>query len=134
MTTLGRFQQAQTAANRIIAEFLSTQENKPDAVATRTEELSKMKKDELVELILTLEKPKAESKPKVEDIVKALLTNEDCAILPYESIAQLVHQAIPEANTSSKSVASYFSKKGADWGAQKRVKLHIDPMEMLKVA
>lgn len=132
MTTLDRFQAAQTSANRIIAEFVAGQENKPDAVAARTEELKAMKKDDLVALIISLEKKPAESKPKVEDIVKALLTDEACAILPYDSIAQLVHKAIPEANTSSKSVASYFSKKGEDWGALKRIKLAMDPFEVLE--
>lgn len=132
MTTMDKFRTAQNSANRIIATFVEGQANKPDALAARTEELSKMKKDELVAMIIGLEKKPVDAKPKVEDIVKALLVDEDCAILPYESIAQLVHQAIPEANTSSKSVASYFSKKGEDWGAKKRVKLHLDPLEVMQ--
>ena len=134
MTTIDRFRNAETAAAAIIEKFVADQSSRPDHVAVRTEELSKMKKDELVELILSLEKPKTDAKPKVEDIARALLVDEACAILPYEAIAQLVHRAIPESNTSSKSIASYFSKKGKEWGALKRVKLQINPLAMLAEA
>ena len=142
MNTIERFRAAETSANRIIAAFIAGNDAKPDAVAERTEAIiastAGMKKDEAVAFlaaqIVALEKPKNENKPKVEDIVKALLCDEDCAILPYESIAQLVHKAIPESNTSSKSVASYFSKKGVEWQAQKRVRLQINPLEAMAAA
>jgi uncharacterized alpha-E superfamily protein len=132
MNTIEKYRAAETSAQAIIQQFVTGFADQPDAVAERTTQLHAMKKDELVAIILGLEKPKAEAKPKVEDLVKSLLCDEACAILPYESIAQLVVSAIPEAHTSAKSVASYFSKKGEEWNALKRVKLVINPLEALK--
>lgn len=133
MNQIEKLQNANKAAKLIIAGFIATAEATPDVIAARTEELDKMSKKDLVALVLQLEKPKVDKSVKVEDVVKALLTAPECAIFNYETIASLVVQAIPDAKTSQKTVASYASKKNEEWGVIKRERFQIDPTEYMKL-
>lgn len=79
----------------------------------RQKELSKLTKDQLVDLVLGTEKF---TNVKVEDMVKLVLEDERCAWLDYETIANLVKESMPSAKTSNKSIASYASKYPAQKG------------------
>jgi len=78
-----------------------------DAKAERKAELMKLSKDELCELIMASEKFVG---VKIEDVVQPILADPRCAWLDYGTIAELVKAAIPTANTTNKSIASYASK------------------------
>jgi hypothetical protein len=133
-TSLQQYQAAQTAADRILASIKDGVANTPDATEKLQAELEELTHEELVAKVIELTKVGTNKAIKVEDVAKALLCDKDCAILPYDSIASLVKQAIPGAETSSKSIASYFSKKGEEWGAVKRVRMNINPIEFMNAA
>lgn len=128
-----KLQVANTTAKTIIAGFVETAAATPDVIEARTHELEAMSKKDLIAHVLKLEAPKADKTVKVEDVVKALLTAPECAIFNYETIAALVQQAIPDAKTSSKTVASYASKKATDWAIVKRERFVVDPAEYMKL-
>lgn len=81
---------------------------------TRSLELKKLSKAELIELILDGEKFQG---VKIEDMVKPILEDSRCAWLDYDTIATLIKEAVPTASTSAKSLASYASKypKEKNW-------------------
>lgn len=78
-----------------------------DVRTARRTELEKLSKKELIEMVMSTEKFQD---IKIEDIVKPILEDPACAWLDYDTIAKLVKTAVPTANTSSKSLASYASK------------------------
>ena len=88
-------------------------ENSANPEETRKEELKKLKKDELIALIMSYESNKG---LKVEDLAQPILEAEECVWLDYDTIAALIRQAIPTAKTSGKSIASYASKYPASKG------------------
>jgi hypothetical protein len=74
-------------------------------------ELTAKTHEELVELLIV--SMKAE-KVTVDSIARAILEDEECAILTYSEIATGICDKKP-GNTSDKSIASYASKRKADW-------------------
>lgn len=134
MTQIEKLQLANTTAKRLIAGFAATVEATPDVVEARMKELKALSKDELIAHIIKMEAPKADKTVKVEDVAKALLTSPECAIFNYETIASLIQQALPDAKTSQKTVASYASKKAGEWAIVKRERFNIDPAEYLRMA
>lgn len=120
-------------ATQIVDSFAAGVETSEEVVAARTAELKALNKDELVAQILELEKPKAANTVKVEDVVKAIMTDEDCALLNYEQIAALVAGKLG-TKTSHKSVASYASKKGKEWGIVPRQKFKVNVDDLLAAA
>lgn len=133
MNTIQQLKDASARAQEIIAEFTAKNVGAPDVVAARTEELMKLKKEELVVMVLALEKPRNEKPFKVEDVARKLLEEPLCSIFTYEQIASLIHQAIPDGKTSSKSIASYASKHKEDWAIVARQKFQLDPTQLLAV-
>lgn len=131
MNALQKIQAAQTAAQAIINGFKGELENAPDVVAVRTEELKTMKKDELIELILSLEKPKSETKVKTEDVARSLMESPDCACLTWGDIADLIVQSGLGEKTSQASISSYASKKKEDWAIIPREKLRFNAADLL---
>lgn len=92
-------------------------------VETRKAELLAMKKDELADLILKLERVKDDS-PNVSEAAKILLEDPDCACLSYKTIAEVIRQELG-TNTSDKSIGWYASNKKADWTIAPREKIKI---------
>ena len=133
MNAIEKIKAAQVAATSILEGFVSKHDQTPDAVEARKTELTAMKKDELIELILGLEKPKTENVVKVEDVAKAILESPDCAVLTYEQIAGLITGSFPDRNTSGKSIGSYASKRKAEWNITPREKVKIDIATLMAV-
>ena len=129
MNALEKIRAAQTAAQAIIASFTAAQP--VDAVETRRAELSTMKKDEIIALVLELEKPKADTKIKVEDVAKALMESPDCATLSWGDVADLICAAGLGEKTSQASISSYASKRKGDWNIVPREKLRFNAADLL---
>lgn len=87
----------------------------------REAELSKLTKAELIEIILGYEAPKAHKTVNVQDIARAILQSEDCVACNYEAIAGACRILVPGAQTTSKSIASYVSKRRLDWNLPERI-------------
>lgn len=87
------------------------------------EELMKLTKEELVKRLVAVQ---TSTGLTVATVIQRFLEEPDCALLNYEQIATLVHQVLPEARTSSKTVASYASKQKDAWNIVKREKFEID--------
>lgn len=134
MNGIEQIKTAASKAQEIVNRFTGQLEGTPDAVAARTEELEKLGKATLVAMIIGLEKPKTDKAFRVEDVIKEILEEPACAIYNYEQIATLVQQVLPEAKTSSKSVASYASKKKTEWTIVPRQKLHVTHDDLLAMA
>ncbi len=81
----------------------------------READLTKLNKAELVAHIISLEAKGKRTGTTVQDIARAMLTDEDCLAVNYETIAEACRILIPGAKTSSKSIASYVSKKREEW-------------------
>lgn len=94
-----------------------------DSVEKRREELMKLNKAELVELVL---KSTTVQSVKIEDIAKLILEDPDCAWLDWNTIAEAICSKVNGAKTTHKSLASYASKnpreKGWDVVARKSQK------------
>lgn len=134
MNGIEQLKLASAKSQEIISRFSGLADQAPDVIQARTEELSALKKDELIALVISLEKVKTEKAFKVEDIVKEILETPECACFNYEQIAALVHQVLPEAKTSSKSVASYASKKKDEWNIVARERLNFSHADLLNMA
>ena len=76
-------------------------------VEARTVELEKMKKADLIKMIIASE---SFSGTKVEDLAKPILADEDCVWLDFATIAALIVEVLPNAKTTKKSIATYASK------------------------
>jgi hypothetical protein len=129
MSTISDLKTASTAAEGIIAEFSGHVTE--DAVEVRKAELSTLKKDELVARILELEKPKSKDGITVETVARKFMEAPELALFNWSQIALLVKRVLPEANTSSKSIASYASKRKEDWAIVPREKFSFDPAELM---
>ena len=128
-TSLDQLKQASKRAQEIVNSFTGKLEDAPD----RIEELSQLTKADLVALVISLEKAPTAT-VKVEEIIKVLLEEPACAIFTYEQLAGLVQQILPTAKTSSKSVASYASKKKEDWVITPRQKFQLSQEDLLAIA
>lgn len=133
MNGIEQLKQASRKSQEIVESFLGKLSDEPDVIQARTEELEALPTEELVALILTLEKPKVERAFKVEDIVKVILEEPDCALFNYEQVATIVHQILPDAKTSHKSVASYASKKKGEWDIVSRQKFSLSHEDLLAI-
>lgn len=131
MNALQKIKSAQDAAQVIINKFKGELESAPDVVTARTEELKAMKKDELIELILGLEKPKSEVKVKTEDVARALMEAPECAVLTWGDVADLIVQSGLGEKTSQASISSYASKKKEEWNIAPREKLRFNVADLL---
>lgn len=138
-TQLAKLRSASAVAEAIIASF--TGNVAADAVETRKAELATqmegMKPAEKIEFlinaVITAEKPKNKDGLTVETVAKAFMESPECALFTWPQIAMLVKRVLPDANTSSKSIASYASKRKEDWKIVPREKFTIDPSELLAI-
>ena len=134
MNSIEMLQSASAKSQEIVASFLAQHSDAPDVVEARKVELKDLSKSDLIDLVVSLEKPKVERAFRVEDVIKVMLTTPELAIFNYDQIAALVVQILPEAKTSNKSVASYASKKKADWDIIPRQKLALTTEDLLAMA
>lgn len=117
----------------IVSKFTAGVETDEAVISARNEELSKLSKTDLISRILELEAPKAESTVKVEEVARAILTDPACALLNYEQVAAVIVSGL-NSKTSSKSIASYASKKGVEWGIVPRTKFKVSMEDLLAAA
>lgn len=134
MNGIKQLKLASEKSKEIIDSFIGQLSDEPDVVEARKKELADLTTDKLIQLVIGLEKPKVERAFKVEDVVKTILEAPECAIFNYDQIASMVHQVLPEAKTSSKSVASYASKRKEDWDIVSRTKLNLTHEDILSIA
>lgn len=100
-------------AHQKLRQHIETFTGNADSVEKRREDLLKLSKEELVEILLKQIKV---TDIKIEDVAKVILEDPDCAWLDYSQIAEAICVAIPSAKTSNKSLASYASKNPRDKG------------------
>lgn len=100
-------------AHTKLKQHINTALGLADSVEKRREELLKLDKEVLVEMLLASTRVDG---VKIEDIAKAVLEDPDCAWLDYSTIAEAIVKAIPTAKTSDKSLASYASKNPREKG------------------
>lgn len=107
----------------IVAKYsgFNTDLTQEEAVVARTEELMKMNKDDLVAHIIEQESSK--KRGTVQELAKAILKDEDLIAANYEVIANAICEIMPDAKTSSKSIASYVSKKREEWELPQRIRI-----------
>jgi hypothetical protein len=84
-------------------------------------EYEKLSKAELVDLLV--EAKGKQRTDTVQELAKAILKDEEFLAASYEQIAEAIRQIKPEAKTSSKSIASYVSKKKAEWELPPRFRI-----------
>jgi len=125
MNSIEKIAAAKNAAEMHIDQIVGNADQTPDAVEARRSELAAMKKDELIEHILGLEKPKTEKSFTVESIAKTILEDSTCAVLPYKAIAALIVSKVPDAKTTDKSIASYVTRHKEDWSVVPREKIQL---------
>ena len=106
---------AQEMADKFEGLVVADGEAQEVDTTAREADLGKLNKTELVAHIIGLESKGKRSGTTVQDIAKAMLKNEDCLAVNYETIAEACRILIPGAKTSSKSIASYMSKKREEW-------------------
>lgn len=106
---------AQEMADRFESLVVAKGEEQEVDNSPREAELHKLNKEALVELIISLETKGKRSGTTVQDLAKAMLQDEDCLAVNYDSIAEACRILIPGAKTSTKSIASYVSKKREEW-------------------
>ena len=134
MNSIEQLQTASAKSQEIVNRFLGLSSDAPDVVEARKVELKELSKSDLIDLVVSLEKPKVDRAFRVEDVIKEMLCTPELAIFNYDQIAALVVQILPEAKTSNKSVASYASKKKADWPIVPRQKLTLSTDDLLAMA
>ena len=106
---------AQELAERFETLVVAEGETQEVDTSAREDELTKLTKAELVEMIIGLESKGKRTGTTVQDIAKAMLKDEECLAVNYETIAEACRILIPGAKTSAKSIASYVSKKRDEW-------------------
>lgn len=137
MSQLDKIKSASQVAETIIASF--TGHVPEDAAAARTAaliaEVSSMNKADaiahLVSKVVELEKPKAAKDLTVETVARKFMEAPELALFTWPQIACLVKRVLPEANTSSKSIASYASKRKDEWAIVAREKFNLDPADFM---
>jgi hypothetical protein len=140
MSQLDKIRSASAVAETIIASFTGVVPE--DAAATRTaallEEVAAIPKAEkleyLIAKIVELEKPKSKDGITVESVARKFMEAPELSLFTWPQIALLVKRVLPEANTSSKSIASYASKRKEEWNIAPREKFAFDPSDFLAQA
>lgn len=110
-----RLKNAALAAQELVESF-SNMESQEDV-------LMKLNKEELVARLIAVQTTTGLT---VATVIRRFLEEPNCSLLNYEQIATLVQQVLPDAKTSSKTVASYASKQKEAWNIVKREKFEID--------
>jgi len=105
----------------IVAAYTNFTVDSEEGLINRTQELEKMNKPDLIELIISKEKEKRTD--TVQELAKAILKDEEFIAADYEMIAGAIRELKPEAKTSSKSIASYVSKKRDEWELPPRIRI-----------
>jgi hypothetical protein len=132
MSTLDQLKAASTTAEGIVAQFSGVVPE--NAVANRSAallaELEGLNKADaianLIAKVVELEKPKSKDGITVETVARKFMEAPELALFNWAQIAELVKRVLPEANTSSKSIASYASKRKEEWSIVAREKLQLD--------
>lgn len=106
---------AEEMAERFENLVVADGEEKEVDTTARESELGKLNKTELTAIIINLEAKGKRTGTTVQDIAKAMLKDEGCLAVNYDTIAEACRILIPGAKTSSKSIASYMSKKREEW-------------------
>lgn len=91
------------------------------ALEAKHKELMSQTKEELVATILESQKEKRTD--TVQDLAKAILKDEELIAANYEDIASAIKELKPGTKTSSKSIASYVSKKREEWDLPPRIRI-----------
>lgn len=137
MSGIEKIKLASNAAEEIVAGF--TGHVAEDAAAVRTaallEEVNGLNKADAIALltakIVELEKPKTKDGLTVETVARKFMEAPELALFTWPQIALLVKRVLPEAHTSSKSIASYASKRKEEWNIAPREKFSFDPAELM---
>lgn len=140
MSQLDKIRSASAVAETIIASFTGVvPEDAAEArKAALLEEVTSMKSAEKVEYLIAkiveLEKPKTKDGITVETVARKFMEAPELALFTWPQIALLVKRVLPEAHTSSKSIASYASKRKEDWAIIPREKFNFDPADFMAQA
>jgi predicted nucleic-acid-binding protein len=78
-------------------------------------------KAELIELVKQYKRTARTD--TVQELAKAMLRDEEFLAATYDQIAEAIRTIKPEAKTSSKSIASYVSKKRDEWELPPRFRI-----------
>ena len=105
----------------IIEKYSAFEASTDEALEAKRAELNELDKDELVELVL--EGLKTRRTDTVQELAKAILKDEEFIVANYEQIASAIRTIRPDAKTSSKSIASYVSKKRVEWDLPQRIRI-----------
>ncbi len=92
-----------------------------EVLVARTAELNKLNKEDLVALIIEQESTKRTG--TVQELAKSILKDDDFIAASYETIANAICEIMPGTKTSSKSIASYVSKKREEWELPQRIRI-----------
>ena len=101
-----------------IVELYSSLAVPVESVIAREEELNKLSKEDLIKLVIGLERS-VESKGIVT-LTERMLQDESLITTPHTVLAAAINQLIPGATSTNKSVASIYSK-GKDKGLLPRL-------------
>lgn len=107
--------------DEIVEKYQDFSLDTDEALEAKRAELHKLNKDELVEMILEAQKSKKTD--TVQDLARAILSDPDLIAANYETIADAIREIKPDAKTSSKSIASYVSKKRDEWSLPQRIRI-----------
>lgn len=104
-----------------IVQKYSTFESAAQDPQEALDELMKLTKAELAQLVI--ESKKTARTDTVQELARAILSDEDLIAATYEDIASAIKELKPGTNTSSKSIASYVSKKREEWNLPLRIRI-----------
>lgn len=107
--------------DEIVTAYSNFTVDTQEGLEARTSELMTLSKADLVDLIISKEKEKRTD--TVQELAKAILKDEAFIAADYEMIAGAIRELKPEAKTSSKSIASYVSKKRDEWELPPRIRI-----------
>ncbi len=101
----------------IVTKYQAVELDNPEQAKA---ELMKLNKDELVERLIQATSHRSGT---VQELAKAILQDEELIAANYETIADAIKVMMPTAKTSSKSIASYVSKKREEWELPPRIRI-----------
>jgi len=101
----------------IVTKYQGTDLENPEAAKA---ELMKLTKDELADKLMQATSHRSGT---VQELAKAILQDEDMIAANYTVIADAIKVMMPSAKTSSKSIASYVSKKREEWNLPDRIRV-----------
>ena len=107
--------------DEIVQAYSNFTVDSEEGLIARTTELEKINKADLIDLIISKEKEKRTD--TVQELAKAILKDPEFIAADYEMIAGAIREIKPDAKTSSKSIASYVSKKREEWDLPQRIRI-----------